>query len=113
MRFGLQHPSFSFDYEDDDTSQIFGSLKTLVTSAEEKGFDSFWVMDHFHRCVGFHFRPAFQAIGIGDSQHRSYQNRLDKRRQELRKGFVRGKASQLFASPRRVCVAAATGSVNC
>lgn len=49
MRFGLQHPSFSFDYKDNDTSQIFGSLKNLVTSAEEKGFDSFWVMDHFHQ----------------------------------------------------------------
>jgi alkanesulfonate monooxygenase SsuD/methylene tetrahydromethanopterin reductase-like flavin-dependent oxidoreductase (luciferase family) len=24
-------------------------LKNLVTSAEEKGFDSFWVMDHFHQ----------------------------------------------------------------
>jgi len=49
MRFGLQHPSFSFDYKHDDTSQIFQSLKNLVTSAEEKGFDSFWVMDHFHQ----------------------------------------------------------------
>jgi F420-dependent oxidoreductase-like protein len=49
MRFGLQHPSFSFDYKDNDTSQIFHSLESLVTSAEEKGFDSFWVMDHFHQ----------------------------------------------------------------
>lgn len=49
VRFGLQHPSFSFDYKDNDTSQIFDSLKDLVISAEEKGFDSFWVMDHFHQ----------------------------------------------------------------
>jgi F420-dependent oxidoreductase-like protein len=49
VRFGLQHPSFSFDYKHNDTSQIFCSLKNLVTSAEEKGFDSFWVMDHFHQ----------------------------------------------------------------
>ena len=49
MRFGLQHPSFSFDFVDNDTSQIFGSLQDLVISAEEKGFDSFWVMDHFHQ----------------------------------------------------------------
>ena len=49
MRFGLQHPSFSFDYKDNDTSQIFHSLESLATSAEEKGFDSFWVMDHFHQ----------------------------------------------------------------
>jgi F420-dependent oxidoreductase-like protein len=49
MRFGLQHPNFSFDYKQNDISQIFDSLKNLVISAEEKGFDSFWVMDHFHQ----------------------------------------------------------------
>ena len=49
MRFGLQHPIFSFDYEHQDTSQIFGSLKNLIVKAENSGFDSFWVMDHFHQ----------------------------------------------------------------
>jgi F420-dependent oxidoreductase-like protein len=49
MKFGLQHPNFSFDYSDHDTSQIFDSLKNLVTRAERLGFDSFWVMDHFHQ----------------------------------------------------------------
>jgi F420-dependent oxidoreductase-like protein len=49
MRFGLQHPNFSFDYEHQDTSQIFGSLKNLIVKAENSGFDSFWVMDHFHQ----------------------------------------------------------------
>ena len=49
MRFGLQHPSFSFDFRNNDTSQIYYSLKKLVTLAEERGFDSFWVMDHFHQ----------------------------------------------------------------
>jgi F420-dependent oxidoreductase-like protein len=53
MRFGLQHPNFNFDYDSKsnnaDTSQIADSLKNLVTKAENAGFDSFWVMDHFHQ----------------------------------------------------------------
>ena len=50
MRFGLQHPIFSFDYSNhNNTSQIVDSLKNLVTRAENTGFDSFWVMDHFHQ----------------------------------------------------------------
>lgn len=49
MRFGLQHPVFSFDYRNRDTSEIVDSLKNLVTRAENRGFDSFWVMDHFHQ----------------------------------------------------------------
>ena len=49
MKFGLQHPNYSFDYRNHDTSQIVDSLKNLVTRAETLGFDSFWVMDHFHQ----------------------------------------------------------------
>jgi F420-dependent oxidoreductase-like protein len=49
MQFGLQHPSFSFDYDGQDITQIVDSLKNLVTKAESSGFDSFWVMDHFHQ----------------------------------------------------------------
>jgi F420-dependent oxidoreductase-like protein len=49
MQFGLQHPNFSFDYKNQDTSQIADSLKNLVTKVENAGFDSFWVMDHFHQ----------------------------------------------------------------
>ena len=49
MKFGLQHPNFSFDYKNDDTSQIVDSLKDLILMAENAGFDSFWVMDHFHQ----------------------------------------------------------------
>jgi len=49
MRFGFQKPVFTFDYRDDDTSQIIDSLKKLATTAENNGFDSFWVMDHFHQ----------------------------------------------------------------
>jgi F420-dependent oxidoreductase-like protein len=56
MQFGLQHPNFNFDYDsksnnnaNNPTSQIADSLKSLVTKAENSGFDSFWVMDHFHQ----------------------------------------------------------------
>jgi alkanesulfonate monooxygenase SsuD/methylene tetrahydromethanopterin reductase-like flavin-dependent oxidoreductase (luciferase family) len=49
MKFGLQHPNYSFDYRNHDTSQIVVSLRNLVTRAETLGFDSFWVMDHFHQ----------------------------------------------------------------
>jgi F420-dependent oxidoreductase-like protein len=60
MQFGLQHPNFSFDYEgknnNTDTSQIADSLRNLITKAENSGFDSFWVMDHFHQ-IQFVGRP--------------------------------------------------------
>jgi F420-dependent oxidoreductase-like protein len=49
MKFGLQHPNYSFDYRNHDTSQIVVSLRNLATRAETLGFDSFWVMDHFHQ----------------------------------------------------------------
>ena len=49
MRFGMQKPIFTFDYRANDTSQIVDSIKKLATSAENNGFDSFWVMDYFHQ----------------------------------------------------------------
>jgi hypothetical protein len=36
MKFGLQHPIFSFDYSNHNTSQIVDSLKNLVTRADCK-----------------------------------------------------------------------------
>src|SRR5260370_10735452 len=42
-RFGVQLPNFSgFDPGD-----LFDHIAGLVTAAEEAGFDSVWVMDHF------------------------------------------------------------------
>jgi F420-dependent oxidoreductase-like protein len=63
MRFGLQHPSFSFDFRNHDSSQIFHSLKKLLPLAEERGFDSFWVMDHFHQLqmVGMPSEPMLEG----------------------------------------------------
>jgi F420-dependent oxidoreductase-like protein len=63
MKFGLQHPNFSFDYKNEDTSQIVGSLKDLILIAENAGFDSFWVMDHFHQIkfVGSPEEPMLES----------------------------------------------------
>ena len=49
MKFGLQHPSFSFDGEG---TQMVDSLKAILKEAEGSNFDSFWVMDHFHQIRG-------------------------------------------------------------
>ena len=49
LKFGLQHPNFSYDYSNQNTSRIIDTLSNLVAKAENKGFDSFWVMDHFHQ----------------------------------------------------------------
>lgn len=46
MKFGLQHPNFSFDGEG---PQIVEKLREVARRAESYGFDSFWVMDHFHQ----------------------------------------------------------------
>ena len=70
MQFGLQHPNFNFDYDgqsnNGDTSQIADSLRNLVTRAENIGFDSFWVMDHFHQIqfVGTPEEPMLEGWTI-------------------------------------------------
>lgn len=46
LKFGLQHPNFSFDGEG---PQIVEKLREVARRAESYGFDSFWVMDHFHQ----------------------------------------------------------------
>jgi F420-dependent oxidoreductase-like protein len=63
MKFGLQHPNYSFDYRNRDSSHILDSLKNLVTRAETLGFDSFWVMDHFHQIpiVGKQDEPMLES----------------------------------------------------
>ena len=60
MKFGLQHPSFTFDGEG---AQTVETLRRLVGRAEDRGFDSFWVMDHFHqiRNVGELQEPMLES----------------------------------------------------
>ncbi len=45
--FGLQLPSFTFADVSDDT--LFERITEIALAAEEAGFDSFWVMDHYHQ----------------------------------------------------------------
>jgi F420-dependent oxidoreductase-like protein len=44
MRFGLQIPNFG---DDPTPGALFGGVVQMATAAEESGFDSVWVMDHF------------------------------------------------------------------
>ncbi len=45
--FGMQMPSFTF--EGLPTSALFERVAETAIAAEESGFDSFWVMDHYHQ----------------------------------------------------------------
>ena len=49
MKFGLQHPNFSYDGTGPKTVD---TLRAVSSRAESLGFDSFWVMDHFHQIHG-------------------------------------------------------------
>ncbi len=44
MRFGLQIPNFS---DDETPGTLFGEVVERAAAAEDTGFDSVWVMDHF------------------------------------------------------------------
>jgi F420-dependent oxidoreductase-like protein len=46
-RFGLQLPSFTFPGVPDD--RLFERIVEIASAAEGSGFDSFWVMDHYHQ----------------------------------------------------------------
>ena len=46
MRFGLQIPNF---VPDEPPGTLFAGVVDLATAAEESGFDSVWVMDHFYQ----------------------------------------------------------------
>lgn len=44
MKFGIQHPSFSFDGR-----EIIDTLSAIAKTAEEYEYDSLWMMDHLHQ----------------------------------------------------------------
>ena len=61
-RFGVQLPNFSgFDPAD-----LFGHVAGLATTAEEAGFDSVWVMDHFFQLpsMGGPDQPMLEAYTL-------------------------------------------------
>ncbi len=49
-RFGLQIPSFTFSGVADH--DLFEKVVQIAMTAEESGFDSVWVMDHFYQIAG-------------------------------------------------------------
>ncbi|MBM7784164.1 LLM class F420-dependent oxidoreductase [Tenggerimyces flavus] len=46
-RLGLQIPSFT--YPDTPPDRLFEKIAAIATTAEDSGFDSVWVMDHFYQ----------------------------------------------------------------
>src|SRR5919106_1686747 len=60
MRLGFQIPNFTFGGPDD---QIFDRVTELTQAAEESGFDSVFVMDHFYQLppMGGPDQPMLEA----------------------------------------------------
>ena len=46
MRFGLQIPNFTTD---ETPGALFDGVVAMATAAEDTGYDSVWVMDHFYQ----------------------------------------------------------------
>ena len=63
-RFGLQIPSFTFPGVED--GHLFGRIAEIAVAAEESGFDSVWVMDHFYQIanVGPRSDPMLEAYPL-------------------------------------------------
>ncbi len=63
-RFGLQIPNFTFAGVED--GELFEKVAQIAVAAEESGFDSLWVMDHFYQIpmVGPRTDPMFEAYTL-------------------------------------------------
>jgi F420-dependent oxidoreductase-like protein len=63
-RFGLQIPSFTFPGVADQ--DLFARVADIAVTAEESGFDSLWVMDHFYQIgnVGQRTEPMLEAYTL-------------------------------------------------
>ena len=59
VHLGLQLPSFTFP--DVPDAALFERIAEIALAAERSGFDSFWVMDHYHQIgnVGPPTAPMF------------------------------------------------------
>ena len=64
MRLGLQIPSFTYSGVPDD--RLFDKIADIATTAEQSGFDSVWVMDHFYQIpfVGQRTEPMLEAYTV-------------------------------------------------
>src|SRR5436309_4624896 len=63
MRFGLQIPNFTLGVPDD---RLFEEVAGIATTAEESGYDSVWVMDHFYQLppLGGPAQPMLEAYTL-------------------------------------------------
>jgi len=63
MRIGLQIPNFTLGVPDD---QLFEAVVHLATTAEDSGFESLWVMDHFYQlpALGGPSQPMLEAYTL-------------------------------------------------
>jgi F420-dependent oxidoreductase-like protein len=63
-RFGLQIPNFTFPGVAD--GELFEKVAQIAVTAEESGFDSVWVMDHFYQIpsVGPRTDPMLEAYTL-------------------------------------------------
>ncbi len=61
---GLQLPSFTFP--DVPNDRLFERIAAIASAAEESGFDSFWVMDHYHQIanIGPPTDPMLEAYTV-------------------------------------------------
>jgi F420-dependent oxidoreductase-like protein len=64
LRLGLQIPSFTYPGVPDD--QLFDRVADIAVTAEQAGFDSIWVMDHFYQIpnVGKRTEPMLEAYTL-------------------------------------------------
>ena len=63
MRFGLQIPNFTLN---EPPGALFDGVVDMATAAEESGFDSVWVMDHFYQLppMGGPNQPMLEAYTL-------------------------------------------------
>ena len=63
-RLGLQIPSFTYPGVSDD--RLFDKIAEIAVTAEESGFDSVWVMDHYYQIpvAGRPEEPMFEAYTL-------------------------------------------------
>ncbi|HXQ90103.1 MAG TPA: LLM class F420-dependent oxidoreductase [Acidimicrobiales bacterium] len=63
MRIGLQIPNFTLGVPDD---QLFEAVVQLASAAEDSGFESLWVMDHYYQlpALGGPSQPMLEAYTL-------------------------------------------------
>jgi F420-dependent oxidoreductase-like protein len=64
LRLGLQIPSFTYSGVPDD--RLFDRIADIAVTAEQSGFDSVWVMDHFYQIpfVGQRHEPMLESYTL-------------------------------------------------